>query len=114
MEIDDNKNVLSVEEKPEHPKSNIAITGLYFYPEGVAKLARNVVPSARGELEITSLNDMYLKDNKLRKHEVLEDGFTWFDTGTFDSELDAANMIKTIEKNKEDSVICLPRTNCIL
>ncbi len=106
MEIDDNKNVLSVEEKPEHPKSNIAITGLYFYPEGVAKLARNVVPSARGELEITSLNDMYLKDNKL-KAQVLEDGFTWFDTGTFDSELDAANMIKTIEKNK-DSVICCP------
>ena len=106
MEIDDNKNVLSVEEKPEHPKSNIAITGLYFYPEGVAKLARNVVPSARGELEITSLNNMYLKDNKL-KAQVLEDGFTWFDTGTFDSELDAANMIKTIEKNK-DSVICCP------
>lgn len=106
MEIDNRSNVLSVEEKPLKPKSNIAITGLYFYPSGVCHLAKNITPSARGELEITTLNDMYLKEGKL-KAEVLEDGFTWFDTGTFDSELDAANMIKTIEKNK-DNVICCP------
>ena len=106
MEIDENRNVLSVEEKPEHPKSNYAITGLYFYPTGVSKYAKNVIPSDRGELEITTLNDMYLKNNKL-KAELLDDSFTWFDTGTFDSQLDAANMIKAISTNKE-KVICCP------
>jgi len=106
MEIDKNNKVLSVEEKPEHPKSNYAITGLYFYPKGVAEKAKQIKPSARGELEITTLNDMYLQENKL-KAEILGDGFTWFDTGTFDSQLDAANMIKSIESNK-DKVICCP------
>ena len=106
MEIDENNKVLSVEEKPKEPKSNYAITGLYFYPKGVSEKAKQIVPSERGELEITTLNDMYLKENKL-KAELLGEGFTWFDTGTFDSQLDAANMIKTIETNK-DKVICCP------
>lgn len=106
MELDADNNVLSVEEKPEHPKSNYAITGLYFYPKGISAKAKMVKPSARGELEITTLNDMYLQDGDL-KAELLGEGFTWFDTGTFDSQLDAANMIRTIENNK-DKVICCP------
>ena len=109
MEIDESESgtyVISVEEKPKQPKSNYAITGLYFYPKGVAKKAKEIKPSARGELEITTLNDMYLKEEHLRA-EILGEGFTWFDTGTFDSELDAANMIRTIENNK-DKVICCP------
>ena len=109
MEIDESESgtyVLSVEEKPKKPKSNYAITGLYFYPKGVAEKAKQVKPSDRGELEITTLNDLYLQDSKL-KAELLEDGFTWFDTGTFDSQLEAANMIRTIEKNK-DNVVCCP------
>ena len=105
MELDGEK-VVSVEEKPEHPKSNYAITGLYFYPKGVSALAKEVKPSARGELEITTLNDMYLKQNKLRAG-LLGEEFTWFDTGTFKSQLDAANMIRSIENNK-DKVICCP------
>ena len=105
MELDGDK-VLSVEEKPQKPKSNYAITGLYFYPKGVSKMAKDIKPSPRGELEITTLNDMYLKKEKLRA-EILGEEFTWFDTGTFDSQLDAANMIKTIEANK-DKVICCP------
>lgn len=106
MEIDDGHHVLSVEEKPEHPKSDYAITGLYFYPKGVSQMAKKVEPSARGELEITTLNDMYLKEEKLKAC-LLGDGYTWFDTGTFDSLLDAANMIRTIQNNK-DKVICCP------
>ena len=106
MELDNDNNVLSVEEKPQNPKSNYAITGLYFYPKGVSAKAKEITPSARGELEITTLNDMYLQENLL-KAELLGDDFTWFDTGTFDSQLDAANMIKSIEANK-DKVICCP------
>ena len=106
MELDSKKNVLSVEEKPKKPKSNYAITGLYFYPKGVSKKARTIQKSARGELEITSLNDLYLKDGNL-KAETLDDEFTWFDTGTFDSQLDAANMIRTLENNK-GKLICCP------
>ena len=109
MEISESESgtyVISVEEKPEKPKSNYAITGLYFYPKGVASKAKEVIPSARGELEITTLNDMYLQDDKL-KGELLGDEFTWFDTGTFDSLMEAAEMIKSIEKNK-DKVICCP------
>ena len=109
MEIDESESgtyVLSVEEKPKKPKSNYAITGLYFYPKGVSKKAKEIKPSARGELEITTLNDMYLKEDLL-KAELLGEGFTWLDTGTFDSQLDAANMIKSIETNK-DKVICCP------
>ena len=106
MELDKENNVLSVEEKPTHPKSNYAITGLYFYPKGVSEKAKTIKPSARGELEITTLNDIYLKQGDL-KAELLGDGFTWFDTGTFDSQVDAANMIRTIETNK-DKIICCP------
>lgn len=106
MEIDEFNNVLSVEEKPEHPKSDYAITGLYFYPKGVSEIAKTIKPSARGELEITSLNDNYLQNKKL-KSSILGDGYTWFDTGTFESLLDASNMIRTIESNK-DIVICCP------
>ena len=106
MELDDDNNVISVEEKPENPKSNYAITGLYFYPSGVSEMAKKVEPSDRGELEITTLNDMYLEKNTL-KAEILDEGFTWFDTGTFESQLDAANMIRTIENNT-DKVICCP------
>jgi len=106
MEIDEYNNVLSVEEKPKVPKSDYAITGLYFYPKGVSKMAKEVKPSPRGELEITTLNDMYLKKNLL-KASLLGDGYTWFDTGTFESLLDASNMIRTIENNK-DTLICSP------
>ena len=106
MELDSFNNVLSVEEKPLKPKSDYAITGLYFYPSGVSKLAKTIKPSDRNELEITTLNDIYLKENKLKAN-ILNEGYTWFDTGTFDSLLDASNMIRTIEKNK-DIVICCP------
>lgn len=106
MEIDENRNVLSVEEKPKYPKSDFAITGLYFYPTGVSKKAKLIKKSDRNEYEITSLNDVYLKEGKL-KAELLGDGYTWFDTGTFDSLLDASNMIRTIQHNK-DRNICSP------
>ncbi len=109
MEIEESEsgtNVLSVEEKPKHPKSDYAITGLYFYPKGVSKMAKKVKPSDRGELEITTLNDMYLKKGDLRAC-LLGEGYTWFDTGTFNSLIDAANMIRTIQNNR-DRVICCP------
>lgn len=106
MEFDENKNVIGVEEKPENPKSDFAITGLYFYPKGVSEKAKLVKPSARGELEITDLNRMYLEEGIL-KAELLGDGYTWFDTGTPDSMLEAANMIRSIEL-QGDRVICCP------
>lgn len=106
MELDKDQNIISVEEKPEHPKSKYAITGLYFYPDDIVSKAKLVKPSPRGELEITTLNDMYLQEGRL-KAQVLGDGFTWFDTGTPDSQLEAANMIKTIQSNK-GTVICAP------
>ena len=106
MEFDSNKNVVGVEEKPENPKSDYAITGLYFYPKGVSKKAKLVKPSERGELEITDLNRMYLEDAKL-KAELLGDGYTWYDTGTPDSMLDAADMIRSIEI-QGNRVICCP------
>ena len=106
MELDENNNVLSVEEKPSKPKSDYAISGLYFYPKGVSKKAKEVKPSLRGELEITTLNDLYLQDKNL-KARLLNEGYSWFDTGTFDSLLDASNMIKTIENNR-DIIICCP------
>lgn len=99
-------SVIGVEEKPEKPKSDYAITGLYFYPSGVSTLAKQVKPSARGELEITTLNNIYLEKGLL-KGCLLGDGYTWFDTGTFNSLLDASNMIRTIENNK-DKVVCCP------
>ncbi len=106
MELDENNNVLSVEEKPENPKSDIAITGLYFYPEGVSKYAKALKPSNRNELEITTLNDIYLKEKRL-KARLLNEGYSWFDTGTFDSLLDASNMVQAVENNR-DSIICSP------
>ena len=106
MELDANNNVLSVEEKPAKPKSKYAITGLYFYPRGVSEYAKTITPSARGELEITSLNDIYLKQKKL-KARLLNDGYSWFDAGTHDSFLDAAEMISSIENNR-DALICSP------
>ena len=106
MEIDDSGKVLSVEEKPDNPKSEYAITGLYFYPEGVYDYAKRVTPSKRGELEITSLNDMYLKEDRLNGV-LLGSGFTWFDTGTNDSMVEATNFIRGVQKN-QDIVICCP------
>ena len=106
MELDENNNVIGVEEKPEIPKSKYAITGLYFYPSGVYEYASKVKPSKRNELEITSLNEIYLKE-RILKARLLNDGYSWFDTGTFDSLIDASNMIRTIENNR-DSIICSP------
>ncbi|MBR3161791.1 MAG: glucose-1-phosphate thymidylyltransferase RfbA [Bacilli bacterium] len=103
---DKGTNVLSVEEKPLKPKSDYAITGLYFYPKGVSKMASEVEPSARGELEITTLNDMYLQKGDLKAC-LLDEGYTWFDTGTFDSLNEASNMIRAIQNNN-DKVICCP------
>ncbi|MBR6570016.1 MAG: glucose-1-phosphate thymidylyltransferase RfbA [Clostridia bacterium] len=96
-EFDENGKVLSVEEKPKNPKSNYAITGLYFYPAGVSRMAHEVKPSARGELEITTLNDMYLKKGDLQA-QIMGRGFAWMDTGTMDSLIDAANFVQLIEK----------------
>ncbi len=106
MEINENNKVLSVEEKPKQPKSDFAITGLYFYPKGVSEIAKLVKPSARGELEITTLNDMYLKNGNLTA-ELLGGGYTWFDTGTAESNLAASNMIKAIQENT-GKIICCP------
>lgn len=99
VEFDHSGRVLSVEEKPEHPKSNYAITGLYFYPQGVSEMARQVRPSKRGELEITSLNEMYLKKEML-KVELLGRGFAWLDTGTMDSLVEAADFVRMVEKRQ--------------
>ena len=99
MEIDENENILSVEEKPQNPKSNYCITGLYFYPSGVSAKAKKVKPSARGELEITTLNDLYLQENKL-KGVVLGRGFAWLDTGTMDSLIEASEFVQMLEKRQ--------------
>lgn len=99
VEFDDNQKVVSVEEKPSHPKSNYAITGLYFYPSGVSAKAKLVKPSDRGELEITSLNEMYLQDGKLDV-QLLGRGFAWLDTGTIDSLVEAADFVKMIEERQ--------------
>ncbi len=99
MEFDDDWNILSVEEKPQNPKSNYCITGLYFYDNSVVELAKKVKPSARGELEITTLNDMYLKQGRL-KGQILGRGFAWLDTGTMDSLIDAAAFVQMVEKRQ--------------
>lgn len=99
MEFDKDWNILSVEEKPQKPKSNYCITGLYFYPKGVAAKAKEVKPSARGELEITTLNDMYLQEKKL-KGQILGRGFAWLDTGTMDSLVEATVFVQITEKRQ--------------
>ncbi len=99
VEFDEDGRVISVEEKPEKPKSNYAITGLYFYPKGVSAMAHDVKPSARGELEITTLNDMYLRQARLDV-QLLGRGFAWLDTGTMDSLVDAADFVRMIEKRQ--------------
>lgn len=99
VSFDDSGKVLTVEEKPQNPKSNYAITGLYFYPSGVSKMARNVRPSSRGELEITTLNEMYLCQEKLDV-QLLGRGFAWLDTGTMESLVEAADFIRMMEKRQ--------------
>ena len=99
VEFAENGRVLSVEEKPVHPKSNYCITGLYFYPKGVSKMAHEVKPSARGELEITTLNEMYLNEERLGV-ELLGRGFAWLDTGTMDSLVEAADFVQMVEKRQ--------------
>ena len=106
VEFDKDLRVVSVEEKPQNPKSNYCITGLYFYPKGVVKMAKDVRPSARGEMEITALNDMYLQENRL-KAQVLGRGFAWLDTGTMESLMEAALFVQTVQ-NRQGVVISAP------
>lgn len=103
VDFDENGKAVSIEEKPEHPKSNYAVTGLYFYPAGVSEKAAQVKPSARGEVEITSLNDMYLQDDNLGV-QLLGRGYAWLDTGTMQSLVDASNYVKMIEERQGVSV----------
>jgi glucose-1-phosphate thymidylyltransferase len=105
-EVDEFGNVISIEEKPENPKSNICVTGLYFYPGDVLDKAKQVKPSARGELEITTLNQMYLKENRLRL-EHLPRAAVWLDTGTFESLFEASSFVETIEK-RSGAMVCCP------
>ena len=106
VEFDKNRNVISIEEKPQHPKSNYCITGLYFYDNRVVKMAKQVKPSARGELEITDLNRLYLNEGKL-KVQLLGRGFAWLDTGTMDSLMEASTFVQTVQ-SRQGVVISAP------
>ena len=105
VELDEKGNALSIEEKPKNPKSNYCVTGLYFYPNDVAKKAKEVKPSARGELEITTLNNMYLKEKRLHVT-TMGRGYSWLDTGTHESLVDASNYIKILEEHQGIKVCC--------
>ena len=106
VEFDHKRKAISIEEKPEHPKSNYCVTGLYFYDNQVVKYAKNLSPSERGELEITDLNRVYLEKGSLNV-ELLGQGFTWLDTGTHESLADATNFIRTVETHQHRKIACL-------
>ena len=105
VELDENYNAISIEEKPQNPKSNYCVTGLYFYPKGVSELAKQIQPSDRGELEITSLNNMYLEQKRLHVT-TLGRGYSWLDTGTHESLIEASDYIKMLEEHQGLKVCC--------